>query len=232
MNGVLYGVGVGPGDPELITVKALRVIRESEVVILPVNKKEECYAYRIVEQIYPEIAQKELRPMHFPMTKDQAILEKAHEEIYQVIKALLLEGKKIAFLTIGDPCIYSTYSYIHSRVLEVGGRAELISGVPSFCAVAGALGISLGDNREEIHIIPASYEIQETMHLKGTRVYMKSGRKLAELKRLLQQQENCKDLQVYAVTNCGHPDEKRTYGLENLDENSGYLTIVVVKARE
>ncbi|MBW7571297.1 precorrin-2 C(20)-methyltransferase [Caproiciproducens faecalis] len=231
MGKILYGIGVGPGDPELLTVKALRRIGESNVIILPGKTREECYAYQIVKQAYPEIEKKEILCLPFPMIKDHALLKKAHDEIFYKINGLLQADKTVAFLTIGDPCVYSTYSYVHRRVLESGGRAVIISGVPSFCAAAAALGISLGDNREEIHIIPASYDISHTLELKGTKVYMKSGKKLDELKALLMESKEADRLEIYSVSNCGLENETVSTGLENLDTQSGYLTIVIVKEK-
>lgn len=231
MESILYGIGVGPGDPELMTLKALRCIRESDVIILPSKPKEECYAYQIVKEVYPQIEEKEIVCLPFPMLKDKEKLMKAHNEIYDRIAGYLAKEKKVAFLTIGDPCVYSTYSYIHTRVTEKGGRAVIINGVPSFCAASAALGISLGDNKDEIHIIPASYDIQHTLELKGTRIYMKAGEKLAELKKVLLEHEP-ERYEVYAVSNCGMDKEKISTGINELDEKSGYLTVVIVKDKK
>lgn len=232
MQGTFYGIGVGPGDPELMTLKAVRCIRESDVIILPAAEKETCHAYRIAEAACPVIREKQCVCLPFPMTKDEAVLMEAHEKIYGRVAEFLEEGKKVVFLTIGDPAVYSTYSYIHRRVEEHGGRAVMVSGVPSFCAAAGALGISLGDNRDEIHIIPGSYDIAETMELTGTRIYMKSGRHLEALKKALHEQEMERPLAVYCVENCGMETERRFYGIEDLDSSLGYLTIVIVKDKK
>lgn len=229
MSGLLYGIGVGPGDPELLTLKALRCIGESDVVLLPAAPKEECVAYQIVKKAYPEIDKKELVCLPFPMSHDRAVLAKAHHAIYKKIAAYLAGNHTVAFLTIGDPCVYSTYHYIHRQVTANGGCAVIINGVPSFCAAAGVFGISLGDNREEIHIIPGSYDISETLTLDGTRIYMKSGRKLAMLKCALQKQEKERALEIYCVENCGMEQERRMTGTESLDPASGYLTLVIVK---
>ena len=105
----------------------------------------------------------------------------------------------------------------------------VVNGVPSFCAAAGALGISLADNKEEIHVIPGSYEIGKTAEFSGTRIYMKSGKKLGELKQMLQKQQKDSRLEVYSVENCGMMNEKITIEVEKLDDTSGYLTIVIVK---
>ena len=75
MSGILYGVGVGPGDPELLTIKALRILKESDIIALPAQEKEHCHAYQIVKQSYPEMEEKELLPLSFPMTKDAALLQ-------------------------------------------------------------------------------------------------------------------------------------------------------------
>ncbi len=230
MDSVLYGIGVGPGDPEMLTLKAIRCIEESEVIILPSEPKEECYAYNIVKIICKDIDEKELVCLPFPMLKDKDKLQRAHDEIYGRISEYLAKDKKVAFLTIGDPCVYSTYSYIHSRVVEAGGKAVIINGIPSFCAASAALGISLGEKQEEIHIIPASYDIRSTMELKGTRIYMKAGKGLKEVKEMLIEQ-GTENYVVYTVSNCGMDNEKLSFGVENLDENSGYLTLVIVKEK-
>lgn len=105
----------------------------------------------------------------------------------------------------------------------------MISGVPSFCAAAARLGISLGGHTGEVHIIPASYEIADTLSYSGTRVYMKSGKKLKELILLLEQHSRKKNHEIYGISNCGMENEQVYYGLDELKKASGYLTIVIVK---
>ena len=237
MEGRLIGVGVGPGDPELLTLAAVRAIRESDCILLPNEKKEECYAYKIVRQVVPEIEEKEICPMQFPMTKDADVLRAAQERCFAKVQTRMMKGKKLVFLTIGDPSVYSTYHYIHRRVLAAGMSATMISGVPSFCAVAARLGISLADQGEEIHIIPGSYAVEDTVDYAGTRIYMKSGKKLerligmlrTELVRRKQQGEN---LEVYGVSNCGLPEECVMHGVDALTQTVSYLTIVIVKVKK
>ena len=107
----------------------------------------------------------------------------------------------------------------------------MISGVPSFCAAAARLGISLGEMMDEIHIIPASYDVRATVGYGGTCVYMKSGKKLAELIEVLRTGDAIrkKKMTVYGVTNCGMESERVYRGLDELTEAKGYLTIVIVK---
>lgn len=231
MRGTLYGIGVGPGDPELMTIKALRMIQKSDVLILPSAPKETCYAYQIACMACPQAAQKEVVCMPFPMTKNQEKLLTAHQVIYDTIDKLLKQGKNVGFLTIGDPCIYATYGYLHKREQEQGNQPVVLNGVPSFCAAAAALGIMLAEGNEQIHIIPASYELEESLRWKGTRIYMKSGHKLGELKRLLEKHLKKEQYEVYGVENCGMVNEKLMKGLAQIDTDSGYLTLVIVKDR-
>lgn len=250
--GVLYGIGVGPGDPELMTLKAINTIKACDIIAIPAVSKEECYAYSIVQAVLPEIEKKQIMCTPFPMIKDKEKLTISHNKIYTDIVCELLAGKNVAMLTIGDPSVYSTYMYIHKRVIQAGFTAVMISGVPSFCAAAARLGISLGEKRDEIHIIPASYDVRDTMGYGGTCVYMKSGRKLAELIEVLrttdgsytktdEEADMClsdvnskggirkKKMTVYGVTNCGMESERVYRGLDELTEAKGYLTIVIVK---
>lgn len=168
--------------------------------------------------------------------KGQEKLTISHNKIYCDIVSELEDGKNVAMLTIGDPSVYSTYMYIHKRVMQAGFTAVMISGVPSFCAAAARLGISLGEMMDEIHIIPASYDVRATVGYGGTCVYMKSGKKLAELIEVLRTAANGgadtdeeADMTVYGVTNCGMESERVYRGLDELSEAKGYLTIVIVK---
>ncbi|MCQ4775888.1 SAM-dependent methyltransferase, partial [Lacrimispora saccharolytica] len=94
------------------------------------------------------------------------------------IETYLAAGKTVAFLTLGDTTVYSTYIYVHTKLLEKGYVAEIVSGITSFCAVAARLNIGLVEKAEELLIIPASYQIEEALKLKGTKVLMKAASKM------------------------------------------------------
>lgn len=228
-GGVLYGIGVGPGDPELLTLQAVRTISACHVIVLPAASKESCHAYRTAAAAVPELRDMETVCMPFPMVRDPKRLEPAHNAIYDAIRGYMDQGKAVGLLTIGDPSVYSTYMYMHRRALAEGRRAVMISGVPSFCAAAARLGISLGEGSEEIHIIPGSCGIEKIRANGGTRVYMKSGRQLSALLHTLSQEEAAGNIQVCAVSNCGMENERVSCGLENIETDSGYLTTVIVK---
>ncbi|OYP53663.1 precorrin-2 C(20)-methyltransferase, partial [Lachnotalea glycerini] len=121
--------------------------------------------------------------------------------------------------------VYSTYIYVHKRILKAGGKASIISGITSFCAAAALIGDSLVEKAEPLHIIPASYAIEEAMNLKGTKVLMKAGKKLSLVKQKLKES----DAQAVMVENCGMEDEKIYYGADEIEENAGYYSLIIVK---
>lgn len=228
MAGILYGVGVGPGDPELVTLKAVKRMKACDVIAVPGEIPEETVAYRIAREACPEIAQKKRMGIHMPMTKDAEALKKSHEKGVSALEACLLRGENVAFLTLGDPTIYSTYLYLHKKVLEDGYEAEIISGIPSFCAAAARLNTGIAEKAQQIHIFPASYQIGEAIELPGTRILMKAGKKLPEVKEKL---KKCQD-QVVMVENCGMEKERVYYGAENIPEDAGYYTLLFIKGED
>ena len=200
MSGILYGTGTGPGDAELLTLKAVRTIRSCDMTVVPVSDSaleepciweegmpwlEQCTAYQIVLPEVPEIREKPVLCLPMPMKKDKETLKRIHDAGAAAVEQYLDEGKRIAFLTLGDPSVYSTYLYIHTRYLRVGYQARIIPGIPSFCAAAAALNIGLAENKEEIHILPASYGIEEGLQMSGTKILMKAGKQMSSVKETL-----------------------------------------------
>ena len=217
MNGTLYGVGIGPGDPELITLKAVRIIEQSPVIAVPKTGESRRVALSIAEQTIPHIHEKEVLSLHFPMTKDKCMIDTNRDEIAKQIIDILKEGKDIAFLTLGDPSVYSTYWYIHQRVVKQGYQAQMSAGVPSVCAVAAKLGISLA-------------EAEQTLHTEGTKVIMKTGRSVEQVKKLLKQHgyyENAK-----MVQNCGLEQEHVFQSLDEATNDASYFSIIVCKEED
>lgn len=225
MKGKLYGVGVGPGDPELLTLKAVRIIRESHVIAVPGTDWKDSVAYKIAKQTIDDIDQKEIIAIAMPMTKDSTVLEVSHKKAASTIKEYLDEGKQVAFLTLGDVTVYSTYIYIHKRITEEGYMTEIVNGIPSFCAVAARLNIGLVEKSESLHIIPASYDTKEALKLTGTKVLMKSGKQIKKVKAQLIEQ-GCK---AVMIENCGMENEKIYHSVEEINENAGYYSLIIVK---
>ena len=231
MSGILYGLGVGPGDPELLTLKALRLVKEAEVIALPGQVPEDTVAFKIVEGAYPELGKKELLAVPFPMSKDPEVLKSYHDAGAQKVKEVLDQGKNVVFLTLGDPTIYSTYLYVHKRILERGYQAEIVSGITSFCAVAARLNMGLAEMAEPLHVIPATYkaeEMDELLKLPGTKVLMKSGKRLKKVRdSILRSGQN-----AVMIENCGMPEEKIYASAKEIPEEAGYYTLLVVKDKK
>lgn len=228
MSGCLYSVGVGPGDPELMTLKAVKIIRNCQVLVLPVESKEKCVAYQIARRAIPEIEDKTTVCLVMPMTKDKDRLEKSHREGTQKVAEVLDAGKDAAFLTLGDPTVYATSMYIHQRIAGMGYRTSIVSGVPSFCAAAAKLGVSLGEKQEQIHIIPASYDVEAAMQLPGTKILMKAGKKMPVVRQCVKEHHGWAAM----VENCGMAEEHLWINAEDMPEHPGYYTLVIVKDRK
>ena len=208
-------------------MKALRRIKESEIIAVPGKKKEESVAYKIARQAYPQIENKEVLPIDFPMTKDSERLEGSHRLGASQIAEKLREGKSVAFLTLGDPTVYATYLYVHKRILAMGFEAEIVSGITSFCAVAARLNIGLVEKAEPLHVIPASYQIEEALKLPGTKVLMKAGKKIGQVREeLLRRGET-----VVMIENCGMEGEQIYRSAQEIPDDAGYYSLIIAKEK-
>jgi precorrin-2/cobalt-factor-2 C20-methyltransferase len=154
--GILYGVGVGPGDPELLTLKAARLLRETPVIAAPVTHLEaESYALSVVaSHLQPQ--QKVLK-LHFPMLKDVAAKAGYRRAAAQAIAGELQAGRDVVFLTEGDPLLHSTFIYI-VHDLPDGLLVEFIPGVSSITAAAAQAGLPLVYADQRLAVIPATFE--------------------------------------------------------------------------
>jgi precorrin-2/cobalt-factor-2 C20-methyltransferase len=231
-KGIFYGVGVGPGDPELMTLKAIRTIEKSDVIVYPEarGRSGKVLSMEIAEAAYPEIAKKKIASLYLPMTRDEAELADNRGRAAEEIAGYLTEGLNVVFLTLGDPSVYSTYIYLHRLVREKGFDVKIISGVPSFCAAAAVSGDGLVDAEQPLHIIPASYaDSRGALALAGTKVLMKTGKSFGEIVGYLREKEAA-GAEVRIVENCGMETE-RVWRLDEIKEDAapGYFTIVIVK---
>lgn len=225
MRGIAYGVGVGPGDPELMTQKAIRLIRENDVIAVPGQDAKASVAYGIAAAMVPELAQKELVPVPMPMTRDKERLRKAHVEGARLIESYLNRGKNVVYLTLGDPSIYGSFSYLQRLLLADGYTVETVPGVPSFSAAAARLNLPLVEGDEPLHVAPGAHDMGETLRLPGTCVLMKASGSLGETKARLKSSGK----EVFAVENCGMEAEKLYRGVETLPDDAGYLSLIIAK---
>lgn len=225
MRGILYGIGVGPGDPELMTLKAVKRIGACPVVAIPHKDKERCAAYQIARQAIPEIEEKQLVCVDMPMTKEQELIEHSHQAAVLALQEELERGNDVALLTLGDPAIYASCMYLLAGIEALGYETVMVSGISSFCAVAARLNIPLVQNAEELHILPASYQIEDGLKLPGVKVLMKAGSQMSRVKQALRQA----DVQVMMVERCGMPGEKVYGSLDEMPEDAGYYSLIIVK---
>jgi precorrin-2/cobalt-factor-2 C20-methyltransferase len=227
MRGIAYGVGVGPGDPELMTLKAVRLIRENEVIAVPGKEAENSVAYKIAAAAVPEIAEKTLVPIYMPMVRDRAKIEEEHRKGAKLLEKYLDQGKNVVYLTLGDSTIYCTFSYLQHFLEEDGYQVELVSGIPSFCAAAARLNTSLTEWNEPLHVIPAFHKNGGALDLPGTYVLMKSASRMKETKQLLM----ASGRQAGCVENCGMANEKVYHSAEEIPDDAGYFSLVIAKEK-
>jgi precorrin-2/cobalt-factor-2 C20-methyltransferase len=165
MNGILYGVGVGPGAPDLITLRALNVLRCADVLALPrSNDWGESMAWKILEPTLGEVSRNQERLfLTFPMNKDPERLKPAMARAFDEIGKRLEADKSVAFVTEGDPSLYSTFVYVAREAPKrwPGLRIEVVPAVSSVLAVPAVTGIPLADGQERIAILPANYGVDD-----------------------------------------------------------------------
>lgn len=157
MAGVFYGMGVGTGDPELLTVKAQRVLAGLDVLLAPVSREgRDSLALKTVREYVPQTTELMLR--RFPMVRDQSELDAAFDSIAGEVEALVRQGRSVGFVTLGDPMLYSTYVYLLKNLKSRGVETQTIPGITSYSAVSSRLGIPLAEKDEKVAIVPTVYQ--------------------------------------------------------------------------
>ncbi len=225
MKGIAYGVGVGPGDPKLMTLRAIELIRENDVIAVPGKEPKESVAYKIAAAVVPEIADKELVPVYMPMIKDRALIDEEHKKGAALLKKYLDQGKNVVYITLGDPTIYCTFSYLQHYLEADGYPVELVPGISSITAAAARLNLPLTEWDEPLHVLPAVHKTDAAMDLPGTYVLMKSASHMKDVKETLRM--SGKDVQ--AVIDCGMPTEQVYRSLEEIPDDAGYFALVIAK---
>ena len=196
-----------------------------QVLAVPGRTKDDSVAYKIALAALPEIENKDMICIHMPMTKDENKLKESHEEGAAQVIHLLEQGRSVAFLTLGDPTVYSTYLYLQKLVQEAGYETRIVSGIASFLAAGAALNMGLVEKEQQLHVIPSSYEIEDALQLPGTKVLMKAGKKMPVVKEAVARM----DADVYMVENCGMENERICRGVEEIPEDTGYYSLIIVK---
>ena len=221
--GIFYGVSVGSGDPELITIKALRIIEKCPVIVAP-RTKNDSLALSVAEKI-TDISGKKIIYADFPMTRDENILNNNYSRITDIICRQLTHND-VAMLNLGDISVYSTFSYIGDMVEKNGFEVIRCAGVTSFCACACECGISLADRDKPIIIVPFGCEnIRDLLNSYGTKIIMKCGKNADELIKILKEMNLLGN--TYAIENCGLDNQKILKGYD-IAGSFGYFTVFIV----
>lgn len=233
----LYVIGVGPGDPELLTLKAARLIREVPVVFVPKGREEgKSIALSIVNRLI-DTGDKKVIELHFPMKKTRLMNEEERKN-WQAISEEVLKflDKDGAFLTLGDPCLYSTFFYLYDSLLSLAPelKIEIVPGVSSINAAASRAIIPLGMADERIAIIPANYWFNNPIHrlcsMFDTIVFMKVDRDFEELKDFLLE-DGLIERSVY-VSRVGMEGERVIHNIREVKkEDLDYFSMVIVKCQ-
>ena len=230
-KGKLYGIGVGPGDTELLTLKAARILKDVPVVFTPKSSKEkESIALSIVRPILEKRSDYKrlmiVAPI-FPMIEDKDELEKVWTSASEMIAQYLDSGRDVAFITLGDSSIFSTYSYVQKKLI---GKYEIetVPGITSFTACAAAKNEALVEQNEILTIVPKIDDrLNNVLDTSDSIVLMKASRNTTELEATIEEKNRPKE--IYSVQNCTRENEKIIEGFSN---EKPYLTTTVIKFKD
>ena len=230
MRGTFYGIGVGPGDPELLTVKAIKAIEAADVLIAPKTEKKDG---SVALEIARPYLKKDIEIVYqvFPMVKDFAEDTGAWEANKEEILALLNAGKNVAFLTLGDPMFFSTYIYVFRLLEHEDVDIVTIPGVPAFIAIGSHVGRPIVEGNDVLAIIPGTApqeRLEEVMAVASSAVVMKVYHNSAEIIDLLRRNHMAKD--AVLVSRVGLDGERVIHDLEaHADEKLNYLSTILAR---
>ncbi len=230
MKGTFWGIGVGPGDPELLTVKAIHGIQQADVLIAPKTEKKEGSVALSIAKPY---LKKDIEIVYqvFPMVADFSSSTEAWEKNRDEILSLLEQGKNVAFLTLGDPMFYSTYIYVYRLLQSTGVNIQTIPGIPAFCAIGSQLGYPIVEGNDILSIIPATAseeKIKQALAASDNVVLMKVYKNFSHIVDLLAEKDMAR--QAVMVSRCGLPDEERIDDIEaQKDKKVNYLSTILTR---
>ncbi len=232
--GTLYGVGIGPGDPDLITVKGVEVLSRCPHVFVPkATHTAPSKALGIIRKHLNPAA--EIHEVIFPMVTDQELLEARWQETAKAIGKVLTNGEDICFPTLGDALLYSTYIYLVRALRAVLPEARVITipGITAFSAAAALTGFPIGEGKQPVIIIPTAddlTDLRQALRTQGTVIIMKIGKRLDAVLDLLEQY-HALDSGVF-ISHAGMYNEHLETDLRKLrgcDQRTGYLSIILTK---
>lgn len=226
-KGKFYGIGVGVGDPENITVKATKKLHEVDVIVLPEAKSGEgSTAFNIVrEYLKPGVEQMFLE---FPMIKDVEARKIFRKNNADKVSAELEKGKNVAFLTIGDPMTYSTYTYVLEHIAD-DVEVETIAGITSFNSIAARLNVPLMIGDEDLKVVSVNRktDIYKEIENNDNLVLMKISRNFEKIKKAIIETGNKENAVI--VSDCGKDNEVVYWDIESVEEVPYFSTMILKK---
>jgi precorrin-2/cobalt-factor-2 C20-methyltransferase len=235
--GTLYGVGVGPGAPDLLTLRAVRVLESADVLALPRGSDfGASVAWSIAEPIVGARATKEQIRLTFPMSKDPDEVAPRVGAAVDAIGPHLVAGRSVAFLTEGDPSVFSTFGYVRGEALRrwPALRVEVVPGVSSITAVAACGGVPIADGHERVAIVPATYGVDDLVDLLerfDTVVLMKLGGEMPTILAALEKTRLTD--RAFFVSKATMAEERVVRDVRSLgDEHGGCFAMMIVKRRD
>ncbi|BCS90204.1 precorrin-2 C(20)-methyltransferase [Pseudodesulfovibrio sediminis] len=230
-KGILYGIGVGPGDPELLTLKAVRALSEVDVIFAAASTKNDySTAYGIAKPHLKEDVR--VIQLSFPMTKDETELETAWKHNATIVAEVLNKGQNAAFLTLGDPLTYSTYGYLQRTLLKTdpSTRLQAIPGITSFHAAAAKIGLVLTESKESLLItsgVTDPEKLEEQLKVADNAVIMKAYKNFEEIRETLTRLR-LNDKTVL-VSRLGMDNESILMDIKDAPSKPHYFSLALVK---
>ena len=226
MFGSFWGVGVGPGDPDLITVKAVEVLKEVDVIISPVSSSDEISkAEEIVKSSLPDC---NIVRQIIPMTSNN---EDSYISCVNKISNYIQQAKKIAFITIGDPLFFSTFIKVNKKLKELNIRSKIIPGIYSFSAIAAKTDCIIGAKNDSVAVLSSSsdeFMIEQTIKNFQTIIFIKPSRYIDKIKKLMI--ENNLAEHCLVVSNCGMENELIWNSILEIESNKlPYLSTIILR---
>ncbi len=230
MTGKLYGIGVGPGDPELLTVKAKGMLEGAAVIAYPVNRRgEESTAMEIVRGAV-DVSGKRVIELIFSMDPDDNVRRRCRSDAVKELAGILDEGQDIAMVTLGDGGVYSTYMYVDEEIKGLGYETEVVPGIPSFCSGAAKARIPLVIGDEGLAVVSMAKNNEASLEsaLSGfdNVVVMKAWNSMGSLLESIERHGMGKK-NATVISNIGMEGEY--IGPLDPEREYGYFTTVIVK---
>lgn len=228
-GGRVVGIGVGPGDPELLTLRAARLLAAADLVVAPGDEQGDGLALSIAR---PHLgAECAVRAVGFPMRESRAVCRQAWETAAGILAQGARAGRLCVFVCLGDPLLYGTWGYVLDALHALHPDVETgtVPGVPSFCAVAARLGQPLVEGRQPLVVWPGAPGIglEAALAEGAAAVVMKAGRSMAEVDAAARRAGR----KARAVTRCGLAGEEVHEALEQA-EGGDYFTTALIEGPE